>query len=116
MGLRDLIDVEWWNTTPSLRFGSLAAGVHEIKRLPIQGHLYDLRQDATSLELMINQKLGVKVVGDKVVIRKFVRTEKFVEFEMKSSKTTTVWLTEDPTVAQKFIVPAGTNLVRKNIE
>jgi hypothetical protein len=116
IGLKELIDVEWWNDRPSLRLGSLAPGIHEIKRLPIRGHIHDLRQDDTSLVLVIDQKTVLKVVGDRVVIRHFIHTDDSVEFEITTTKTTTLSLARRQSGSLEFSLPAGKHLIRKNLE
>ena len=116
IGLKELIDVEWWNDHPSLRLGSLAPGIHEIKRLPIRGHLYDVRQDDTSLVLEIDQKPALKVAGERVVIRHFIRTDDSVEFEMNTTKTTTLSLARRQSGPLEFSLPAGKHQIRKNLE
>jgi hypothetical protein len=75
-----------------------------------------LRQDDTSLVLEIDQKPVLKVVGDRVVIRHFIQTDTTLEFEMNTTKTTTLSLARRQSGPLEFSLPAGKHQIRKNLE
>lgn len=116
MGVKELIDIEWWNQPATLRFGSLAEGKHELKNLTVLGHLYDLKQDHGRLELRVDQKPIIHVDGGSAIIRNFTYDGKVLSFELKSAEKTTVTLFSGSMKEKKLILPAGTNPIREDVK
>ena len=116
MGVKELVDVEWWNSSVTLRFGSLAPGPQEIKRIPIRGHLYNVKQNGNHLEVWIDQKPVFKIDGDRVVVHKFQKNAQRIVFEFQSTKKTTVTLINASMKERKTIFSPGTNDVNERVE
>jgi hypothetical protein len=114
MGVKELIDIEWWNHPAALRFGSLAEGNHEVRRVPMNRHLMDFKQGNGRLELKIDQNPILRIDGGKPVIRNFALHEKGLQFQMRSSEQTTVLLFSGSAREQRLTVPAGKHQITSN--
>jgi hypothetical protein len=86
IGIKELLDVEWWTLSKTLRLGTLQPGAHELTNLPIRGHRYSLRQRDDQLELWIDQKPVLKLDGESAILRNFHWNSRELSFEFNATR------------------------------
>ena len=72
MGIQELIDVEPWDDSDGLRFGTLAKQPSRLSNLRLQGHAYDVVSGGGLTQLTRDGQLVFEARGGNVVVRRFV--------------------------------------------
>ena len=108
IGVKEMIDVEWWNGPKSIRFGTMSPTNNEISNVYIANTKFSLKQSDNKTEVYMNEKLLLKANSGKIIIRDFKIIGKKFHFEIKTINNIIMTVYSPNSSAKKnFNIKAG---------
>ncbi|MFA6135003.1 MAG: hypothetical protein WC869_13390 [Phycisphaerae bacterium] len=107
LGLKELIDVEWWDAAEAIRFGSMSNEGSAVRNCRVRGRSCDVSIGEGRTQMRRDDGVTFLAVGGPCVVRGFRAHERECSFRVKSGQALRIELTLTGAEPVTLDVPAG---------